>query len=95
LALNPLRLSQVPIAGSNGYEPVEHLYPQMVVALPVDLPRGTVINLFNPVAIRPVAVLPVPNNNIRATTYTSLPIYPPDSLVQTVIPTAGPSTARN
>jgi hypothetical protein len=95
LHLNPLRLSEVPITHPNGHEPVEHLYPQMFITLPIDLPRGTVINLFNPLSLKPLAVLPIPNNNIRAATYSRLPIYPPDSVVQTVFPAAGPSTAPN
>jgi hypothetical protein len=71
----------------------------MFVTLPVDLPRGTVINLFHPIANRPVAVLPVPNN-VREVTITPLHIHPPTTQQQQqeqeqeqeqVDPNAGPT----
>jgi hypothetical protein len=83
-------MNQLPITNPNGAPHVRHKYPNMFITLPVDMPRGTVINLFQEVDDHPVAVFPVPDDITQARLF-RLPIYPADSRELTSDPTPGHS----
>jgi hypothetical protein len=86
---NPWLLNRSQIVDPNR-RPTRHRYPPMYITLTQDLPRGTVINLFNSYGNRPVAVTPV-NDNADTARILRLPINPPDSIEATLNPNPGPS----
>jgi hypothetical protein len=77
----PMYLQEVPVAQHPGESPIIHGFPQMIISLTQDLPRGTIINIFHPTCQFPIAVLPPPDD-VNLTTFIPLPIFPQNFRVQ-------------
>lgn len=73
--------------------PFRHRYPQMFIRLPGPLPAGTTIHLFHPMSASPVAVLPQNPLGGPAPRIQNIPIFPPDSLEESMDPMPGTSRA--
>jgi hypothetical protein len=77
----PMYLQEVPLAHHPGESPIIHGFPQMIIGVTQDLPRGTILNLFHPTSQSPIAVLPAPDD-VSLTKFIPLPIFPQNIRVQ-------------